>query len=43
MFWIMHDPSSENYIQYLTKTTDNGSVVQVVTCVASVMAAYSDL
>jgi hypothetical protein len=29
MFWIMQDPSSGSYIQYLTKIADNGSIVQV--------------
>jgi hypothetical protein len=43
MFRITQDPSSGSYIQYLTKITDNGSIVQVVTCAASVMVAYSDL
>jgi hypothetical protein len=43
MFPITQDPSSGSYIQYLTKITDNGSIVQVVTFVVSVMAAYSNL
>jgi hypothetical protein len=42
MFRITQDPTSGSHIQYLTKITDNGSVVLVV-CVASVTAAYSDL
>jgi hypothetical protein len=29
MFRITQDPSSGNYIQYLTKITDNDSIVQV--------------
>jgi hypothetical protein len=28
MFRITQDPSSGSYIQYLTKITDNGSIVQ---------------
>jgi thiaminase len=40
MFRTTQVPSSGSYIQYLTKIAANGSIVQVVTCVASVMAAY---
>jgi hypothetical protein len=29
MFRITLDPSSGSYIQYITKITDNGSIVQV--------------
>jgi hypothetical protein len=41
MFQITQDPSSGSYIQYLTKIADNRA--SFVTCVASVMAAHSDL
>jgi hypothetical protein len=36
MFRIMQDPSSGSDKLYLTKITDNGSIVQVVVCMVSV-------
>jgi hypothetical protein len=36
MFRITQDPSSGSDKLYLTKITDNGSIVQVVMCVVSV-------
>jgi hypothetical protein len=44
IFRITKDPSSGSYIQYLTKITDEWfNRASFVTCVAGVMAAYSDL
>jgi hypothetical protein len=40
MFQITQDPSSGSDIQYLAKITNNGSIVQVITDVVSVMAEY---
>jgi thiaminase len=42
MFRVTQNPSSGSYIQYVAKITNNGSIVQVITGVVSVMAAYSD-
>jgi hypothetical protein len=39
---MTQDPSSGSDIQYLAKIINNGSIVQVITGIVSVMAAYCD-
>jgi hypothetical protein len=43
MLRVTQDPSSGSDIQYVAKITDNGSIVQVVSDVVSVMAAYATI
>jgi hypothetical protein len=43
MFQITQDPSIGSYIQYLTKITDNGSIVQVLLRALPVLKYFKHL